>query len=426
MKFEIPYGKSLIAFEADGELLVPDSSAGSARDPDDAVIKAMESPIGSRRLCDIAAGRKNAVIIISDHTRPVPSRHILPHMLSELRENNPGIAVTLLVATGCHRKTFTSELRDKLGDDIYSNEKIVVHDAHDPSRNTDIGVLPSGARLVIDKTAAEADLLISEGFIEPHFFAGFSGGRKSVLPGICDKRTVLGNHCGKFIASEYASSGILENNPIHRDMIAAAEMAKLEFIVNVVINADKKITAAFAGDPFRAHETGCRLILQTNTVRPKKTGDIVITSNGGYPLDQNIYQSVKGLAAADRAAAPDGIIIIAAECSDGSGGDSFSGALINCSSPAELARACELVPMDETLPDQWEYQILSHIMARHRVIFVASPDVKNIIEAMKLDYSGNLERALNTAREVKGPGAHIVVIPDGVSVIVTKSSVLKS
>ena len=133
----------------------------------------------------------------------------------------------MLVATGFHRLTTTAELENKLGPEIAAKEKIVVHNAFDPDSNVQIGILPSGAPLVIDRTAVETDLLISEGFIEPHFFAGFSGGRKSVLPGVCDKTTVLGNHCGEFIASPCARTGILEGNPLHRDMVAAAEMAKL-------------------------------------------------------------------------------------------------------------------------------------------------------------------------------------------------------
>ena len=154
----------------------------------------------------------------SDHTRPVPSRDILPNMLRELKEGNPNIAVTLLVATGFHRPTSSKELEEKLGREIMEQCKIVVHDCRDPERNVKIGTLPSGAPCVIDKIAVETDLLIAEGFIEPHFFAGFSGGRKSVLPGIADQVTVLGNHCSRFIDSPFARTGILDGNPIHSDM----------------------------------------------------------------------------------------------------------------------------------------------------------------------------------------------------------------
>ena len=151
----------------------------------------------------------------------MPSRHILPFLLAELREGNPDIEITLLVATGFHRPSSAGELEAKLGSEIYHRERIVIHDSRDAGSNVDVGVLPSGARCVIDRTAADAELLVAEGFIEPHFFAGFSGGRKSVLPGICDQVTVLGNHCSQFIASPCARTGVLEGNPLHRDMLEA-------------------------------------------------------------------------------------------------------------------------------------------------------------------------------------------------------------
>jgi nickel-dependent lactate racemase len=160
----------------------------------------MADPIGSPRLCELARGKKTAVIICSDHTRPVPSRQILPHMLRELREGNPDIRISLLIAAGCHRRTTRDELIFKMGKEIVEKEHIVIHDCLDESMLTKIGTLPSGAKLIINKTAAEANLLVSEGFIEPHFFAGFSGGRKSILPGVCSRTTNPGQplckvHC---------------------------------------------------------------------------------------------------------------------------------------------------------------------------------------------------------------------------------------
>ena len=217
----IPYGKSHldVAFPYNGLLTSRVDELKSDRTGRELVEEAMASPMGTPGLAALAAGKKRCTIIISDHTRPVPSRDILPPMLAQLRQGNPEIRVTLLVATGFHRLTTTAELEAKLGKEIAGSEKIVVHDAFDPESNVQIGVLPSGAPLVIDRTAVDTDLLIAEGFIEPHFFAGFSGGRKSILPGVCDKTTVLGNHCGAFIASPYARTGILEGNPLHRDMV---------------------------------------------------------------------------------------------------------------------------------------------------------------------------------------------------------------
>ena len=415
----VPYGKSYISYDFpyDGLLTSRVDQLKSERSGLELVEQAMAAPIGSPSLRELAAGKNRCTIIISDHTRPVPSRDILPPMLQQLRQGNPDIAVTLLVATGFHRPTTTAELEAKLGPDIAGKEKIVVHDAFDPDSNVQIGILPSGAPLVIDRVAVETDLLISEGFIEPHFFAGFSGGRKSVLPGVCDKTTVLGNHCGEFIASPYARTGILENNPLHTDMVAAAEMAKLRFIVNVVIDEDKKTVAAFAGNFRKAHEAGVAFLRQFCEVQAIP-GDIVITSNGGAPLDQNIYQSVKGLTAAEASAKDGAVLIMCADLADGTGGEGFYQSLKNCESPAAHFAQCAATPQNETIPDQWESQILARILMKHRIIFVSRPEMEVTLREMKLDYAPDLETAMAMAKAEKGENAKITLIPNGISVMV--------
>ena len=415
----IPYGKtSLSCALPDCALLT--SRVGelkSDRAGIDLVREAMANPIGSPNLSELAREKKSCTVIISDHTRPVPSRDILPPMLEQLREGNPEIQITLLVATGFHRLTTADELKNKLGEEIASREKIVVHNAFDADSNVEIGTLPSGAPLVIDRAAVETELLVAEGFIEPHFFAGFSGGRKSVLPGVCDKTTVLGNHCGAFIASPCARTGILEGNPLHRDMVAAAEMAKLAFIVNAVIDEEKKTVAAFAGDFRKAHEAGVSFLRQYCEVKAEPA-DIVITSNGGAPLDQNIYQCVKGLTAAEATAREGAVLIICAELADGTGGEGFYRSLRDCESPRAHFEQCVATPQAETIPDQWESQILARILMKHRVIFVSRPEMESTIREMKLDFAPNIEQALAMARAEKGENARITVIPNGISVMV--------
>lgn len=385
---------------------------------DEIVQEAMEHPIGSPRLSELAAGKDNVVIICSDHTRPVPSRHIIPFMLREIREGNPQARITLLIATGFHRATTKEELIGKFGEKIVSEERIVIHDSRDMESMTDLGVLPSGAPLLINKIAAEADLLVSEGFIETHFFAGFSGGRKSVLPGISSQVTVWGNHCSAFIDSPYSRTGILEGNPIHRDMIAASKMARQQYIVNAVIDADKKVVHAVAGDAIEAHEAGCRFLQQYCQVTPKRPADIAISTNGGYPLDQNMYQSVKGMTAAEAASKDGGIIIMVANCGDGHGGEGFYEALKNCESPQALMDEILRVPQDETKPDQWEYQIQSRILIHHKVIYVMCEKYRAMAEEMGFETAADVNEALALALKEKGEGAHIAVIPDGVSVMV--------
>lgn len=420
MEIKIPYGKTFqtLNIEEGFELLESKIQELEAGADGGAIVRAaMDSPIGSPKLRELAAGKKNAVLIISDHTRPVPSKDIVPFMLEELRVGNPDIEITMLVATGCHRGTTPEELVHKLGEDIVSREHIVVHDC-DSSPLTDLGPLPSGARLVVNSLVAQADLVVSEGFIEPHFFAGYSGGRKSILPGVCSRVTVLGNHCADFIDDPKARMGVIDGNPINRDMERAARMAKLAYIVNVVVNEEHEVVAAFAGDPIEAHHAGCAYLARYCEVEQKQKADIVITSNGGAPLDQNAYQAVKGLTTAADAAADGGALIICAECADGIGGDSFYKALSECVGPTELLEEIRRVPMDETVPDQWQYQILARILEKHHVYFVARKEMEEAVNAMKMEYAPSLEEAYARARALKGASARVAVIPNGVSLII--------
>lgn len=422
MEIKIPYGKTsqVIDIEKCRVLESDIQSLTACADENEAVLKAMKTPYGGKTLKELADGKDKVVLIISDHTRPVPSKFIVPHMLREIREGNPQADITLLVATGCHRGTTVDELVFKLGQDIVDHEKIVVHDCEE-SPLTELGVLPSGAKLVVNSLVAEADLVVAEGFIEPHFFAGYSGGRKSILPGVCSRVTVLGNHCAAFIDDDRAVMGVLEGNPINRDMEAAAIMGKLAYIVNVIINEEKQIVAAFAGAPIETHHAGCDYLAGYCAVKVDKGGDIVITSNGGAPLDQNVYQAVKGITTANAACADDAVIIMCAECADGIGGDVFYKALKECESPTALLEEIRRTPMEETVPDQWQYQILVKIMEKHPILFVARPELKEVINEMKFEYCESLDAAYKRAREIRGEEADVLVIPNGIALVIDRA-----
>jgi len=378
---------------------------------------ALDNPIGSESLEELVKGKKDMVIITSDHTRPVPSKVTMPIMLRRIREANPDIQITILIATGFHRPTTHEELVNKMGEEIVRNENIIVHDAFDESTMVKLGTLPSGGELIINKLAVETELLIAEGFIEAHFFAGFSGGRKSVLPGIASATTVMANHCGEFIASPYARTGVLQNNPIHRDMLYAAEKSNLAFILNVVINSEKKVIKAFAGHSEKAHLKGCEFVMELSKV-DKIPADIAISSNGGYPLDQNIYQSVKGMTAAEATCVEGGVIIMVSACNDGHGGESFYDNMAQAKTPRELLDRIAKVPRNETVPDQWEFQILARMLDKYTVIMVTDMCDPQMIKDMHMEHASNFEEALKRAYEIKGSDAKVVVIPDGVSVIV--------
>ncbi len=278
-------------------------------------------------------------------------------------------------------------------------------------------VLPSGGNCNINAIAVESDLLVAEGFIEPHFFAGFSGGRKSVLPGIAGRTTVLANHCSEFINHDNARTGVLENNPIHEDMLWAAKEAKLQFIVNVILNSEKEVIYAVAGDVEKAHKKGTDF-LSSQCGAKAVYSDIVISTNGGYPLDQNVYQAVKGMTAAEATVKQGGVIIMLASSSDGIGGDHFYHQLAD---EEDINKTMDMFLQrnrNETVPDQWQSQIMLRILMRARVIYVSEMDDATV-EKMHMIPAHSIDEAIKKAKEILGKtDVTITAIPDGVSIVV--------
>jgi lactate racemase len=417
----LPYGTGTVAVDIPKErirgILVPGTHAGLPdRTGEDIVRESLEKPIGSRRLRDLAQGKKRVVIIASDHTRPVPSRILMPALLGEIREGDPGAGITILIATGCHRAPTRAELRDKFGEEILRTEKIVIHDCDDGASLVNLGLLPSGGDLVINRLAVEADLLVAEGFIEPHFFAGFSGGRKSVLPGIAGRTTVLANHCAEFIAHDRSRTGVLEGNPIQQDMLFAARAAKLAFILNVVIDSDRNIIKAVAGDPVAAHRAGAEFIDAIARVRGNLS-DIVLTTNGGHPLDQNLYQAVKGMTTAEACCREGGVIIMVSRCGDGHGGESFFRTFRDGPSAAVILDGILRTPRDATAVDQWQSQIHARNLRKATIIMVTDAP-RPMVEALHMKWAPSVEEAIRMADEIIGrKNAPIMIIPDGVAVI---------
>ena len=419
---KIPYSKNGMSIEIEDKnleaILVSKSHDFIVTKSEREIVKnSLDNPIGTLKLEELAKDKENIVIITSDHTRPVPSRVIMPQILERIRKGNPNAKIKILVATGFHRPSTKEELIFKLGNEIVEKEEIIIHKSTNDEDMIKMGVLPSGGDFYINKLAAEADLLVSEGFIEPHFFAGFSGGRKSILPGIASAKTIMYNHCSEFIDNDNSRTGILQNNPIHEDMVYAAKTAKLAFIVNVAIDKDKKVIASFAGDVDKAHKQGCEFVTNLSKI-DKIPADIVVSTNGGYPLDQNIYQSVKGMTAAEATCKEGGVIIMVAACNDGHGGQSFYNNVVNSISPQEILENVRNIKKEDTIPDQWEFQILARILNKFTVIMVTDECDPKMITNMHMKHAYNFEEALNLAYEIKGEDAKVVVIPDGVSVIV--------
>jgi nickel-dependent lactate racemase len=421
MNISFPYGKELLSYDVPdnrfaGTLVSSLHRYKAEYSQEELVRRALQNPIGTPRLSALAAGKNRVVIIASDHTRPVPSKVIMPQLLAEIRAGNPHADISILIATGCHRETTNDELRNKFGSDIIDHEHIVIHDCDSPDV-VNLGVLPSGGNLIVNKLAAEADLLVAEGFIEPHFFAGFSGGRKSVLPGIASRETVMYNHNAEFIAHPCARAGITEGNPIHADMLYAARAAHLAFICNVVINADKAVIYAVAGDVDRAHIAGRDFLMDKCRVNAIPA-DIVIVTNGGYPLDQNIYQAVKGMTAAEATVKKDGVIIMLAKSNDGHGGAEFYKTFAEEKDLTRMVDTFMHTPKERTRVDQWQSQIFARVLQHARVIYVSdAPD--DMTRALHMTPAHSIDEAVHCAETLLGnPNAAIAAIPDGVSVMV--------
>lgn len=421
-EFLLPYGKETLKAGIEEEHLAGVLVSGlhdykAPMDGSRLVQEALEHPIGTPRLCDMAIGRKKIVIISSDHTRPVPSRIIMPLLLKEIRRGNPDAEVTIVISTGLHRETTREELEAKFGQEIMEQETIVVHDCDDQENLVYLGKLPSGGNMYINRLAVEADLLVAEGFIEPHFFAGFSGGRKSVLPGVASRETVMYNHNSAFIADDHARTGVIEGNPIHNDMLYAARAARLDFIVNVVIDAAHDPIFAVAGDCDLAHRAG-REFLASRCQVDAVLADIVISTNGGYPLDQNIYQSVKGMTAAEATVKEGGVIIMLSQAADGHGGRYFHETFRDEKDLNRMMKTFLDRKPQETIIDQWQSQIFARVLLKARVVFVSSCEDR-LVEELHMIPAHSMEEALEKAKEiVNREDYQVTVIPDGVSVIV--------
>ena len=419
----IPYYTSTLALHVEEENLKAVLTAKmhgfhAEKSQEQLVLDALEHPVDSPRLRTLAEGKRNIVIVTSDHTRAVPSKITLPLLLKEIRSGNPDADITILIATGLHRPTTEEEQRRMFGDEIVDHEKIAINNAFAPEQFVELCTLPSGAVFQVNRLAAECDLLVTEGFVEPHFFAGFSGGRKSILPGICSERTVNENHSYKAVSHPRSNSGMLKDNPIHADMLCAAKAVNVQFIFNVALDGEKKIVAAWAGDLEQAHEAGVAFIRQWSQC-PVITGDIVVTSNGGYPLDQNLYQSPKAMATAEACAGEDGVIIMCCSCCDGMGGAHF-GQLIQRGTPDEIDRYLSSIPPEKTIPEQWCTQVCVRVLRKHPVILVTTFLSHDEVRKANMIPASTPDEALEIAYRLKGEQASVVVIPDGVSVLTVK------
>ncbi|MBN1856371.1 MAG: nickel-dependent lactate racemase [Dehalococcoidia bacterium] len=408
-EFELPYGASNLKVRVPERnlsfVLNPGHVAGLP-DEADAVRTALRNPLGRKPLAEGVRPGDNVVVIVTDNTRACPDDRLLPPILQELERVVSREQITIIVALGLHAPLDDGQLRKLLGDDIVSQYRVV---NHDPSSVVNIGVTSRGTPVDINPLVVNADFRVSTGFIEPHFFAGFSGGRKSIAPGVFGLNSAYVNHGYSMIEHPLARAGVLKGNPIHEDMVEQARMAKLDFVVNVLLNGRKEITHVFAGDLVIAHEAGCEVARTSVGRRVAHRVDITITTNSGAPLDLDLYQTVKGMDGASLVTRDGGVVIVASSCSDGVGPQSFVDLHQSCAGPIDVLQK---IRREEPVGVQWQNQILARIQMRNHVMLHSELD-DALVRSMQLEPVHDLSEAVAVALQRLGPKAEIGVIPEG-------------
>jgi len=378
-----------------------------------ALRRALRDPIGSEPLAAKVKPGDKVVIVHTDITRATPNDRILPVLIDELEM--AGVArqnITLLNGLGTHRPQTEAELRAMLGDFIVENYRCLQHDCHDDDNLVSLGRTSFGHPVRVNRTYLEADVRSLTGFIEPHFFAGFSGGPKAIIPSLAGAESVLTNHGLKMIAHPKATWGITEGNPIWEEMREVALLTKPTFLLNVTLNIRREITGVFAGDMLDAHAAGCAFVKENAMVGVDAPYDIVITTNSGYPLDQNLYQSVKGMSAASQIVRDRGSIIIATACEDGLPDHGrYAALLAEAGSPQGVLDM--LARPGFEAQDQWQVQIQALIQLRADVYVYSDGLTDQQIEKALFLPCRNIETTLAQLQAKYGPDARICVIPEG-------------
>lgn len=418
MRIQLAYGREGLWIE------VPDSADCTVVEPryvdglpDEAaaIRAALAAPNGTPPLRVIAKGRKSAAVVFSDITRPMPNERVLPVLLAELQQAGlTGEQVVLINGLASHRKQTSEELERMLGPQITSGDlrcRILQHDAWDDAMLQPVGENRAGRMVRLNRAYLDADLRILTGFIEPHFFAGFSGGPKALLPGIADIDAVMDNHNAVMIDHPNATWAVTHGNPIWEEMQHIASLTRPDFLLNVTLNKHKHITGVFAGDMTAAHAEGAAFVQSTSMQAVAQPFDVVITSNSGYPLDLNLYQAVKGMSAAAQVVREGGDIIIAAECWDGLPDHGHFASLLREAPSLEALYQTIMTPGFRS-PDQWQAQVLAKIQRKARVHVYAGGLSDEQLAGAKVTACRSIEATLQ-AILARNPRARVGVLPEG-------------
>lgn len=382
-------------------------------DPAAVLAQALRSPVAGPPLRELARPGQRVAISVCDVTRPQPRRLMVPAVLAELDGVVRLEDVVVLVATGTHRASTDAELRAMFGDEVVDSVRIVDHDSRQRDSLVWRGTFGQGVPVWLAREWVEADLRITTGFVEPHFFAGFSGGPKMVAPGLAALETVLTLHDAARIGDPRATWGITRGNPVHDDIRAIADATgEVDLAFDVVLNRDQQVVAAFAGPLSPMHDAACALVRELSMRPVDGRYDVVVTSNSGYPLDQNLYQAVKGISAAAQVVRPGGLIVAAAQCRDGFPDHGpFRRMLEGAGSPQDLL--ADILGREETVPDQWQAQILARVLSTARLAvhteFLSDAD----LAAAGLRQVGDVGAEVRAELARCGPDARVCVLPEG-------------
>jgi nickel-dependent lactate racemase len=415
MRITLDYGRTGLDVELPDDRLVGPLAIRPApplADPQAAIAGALAQPIGTVPLAQLARGRKNACILVCDITRPVPNRTILPPLLRILEEQ--GIArrdILLLIATGLHRPNEGAELEEMLGKDIVAHYRVENHHGKDLAEHDYLGTTPNGVPVYLDRRYLRADLKITTGLIEPHLMAGYSGGRKVICPGIAGLETVKVWHGPRFLEHPRADAGFLEGNPVHEENTRIALMAGCDFIVNVCIDGQRRITWVGAGDMIKAWEEGVRFVESVVKVPVTEPLDVVVTSCAGYPLDTTWYQAVKGLTGALPIVKRGGTIILAASLTEGLGSPEFQ--RLMAENPDLKVFKERILGKDYFVMDQWQVEELAKVVERCRVKVVSHGLPAETLRRCYVEPAPSVEQAVADCLAEYGPAARVAVIPKG-------------
>jgi nickel-dependent lactate racemase len=414
MDVRLAYGRNglEVAVPDDAEVVVPQFPPGV---PDEVktLKEALRNPIKSKPLKEMASPGNTVVIVHTDITRATPNDRILPVLIDELLSAGiRRVDITLLNGLGTHRPQTDGELRTMLGDELVDSYRCLQHDCHDDANLIPLGRTTLGHPVRINRHYLEADLRILTGFIEPHFFAGYSGGPKAVLPSLAGAESVFTNHGLAMIADSKATWGVVDGNPIWEEMRDAALMTDPSFLLNVSLNSEREITGVFAGDMIAAHEKGCAFVKATAMVGVDKPYDIVLTTNSGYPLDQNLYQSVKGLSAASKIVKDKGAIIIAAACEDGLPEHGQYATLLR--KAGSVRGVIEMISQPGfSVQDQWQVQIQAQIQEKAEVyVYSHNLSDEQIAQAL-FKPTRDISDTIQKLQERYGDSSRICVLPEG-------------